>query len=263
MKILIVVDMQNDFIDGSLGTPEAQVIVPKVKEKIEEYRKNDYPILFTRDTHFENYLETQEGKNLPVKHCIKNTQGWEIKEDINYPNCIYVNKDIFGCDFWRNILDSFYDDIKDIEDIELVGVCTDICVVSNALILKAQFPETRITVDASCCAGTTVENHKAALKVMKSCQVNIINGKKDFNWEEFIANNNIAVNCKTEEEARDFCKKMHEHGLGWRGGESFLDEIKWNIFKENTVYFSKGTYRDLNYAFSHKKLILNWSDYTE
>lgn len=174
-KVLIVVDMQNDFIDGSLGTPEAQAIVPKVKEKIEEYRKNDYPIFFTRDTHYENYLETQEGKNLPIKHCIFETDGWQIKDDLVYPNCEYVNKESFGWDFWEYTFFISCFRIADIKEIELCGVCTDICVISNALILKATYPEIKITVDASCCAGTNKEAHKAALMIMKSCQIDIIN----------------------------------------------------------------------------------------
>lgn len=263
MKILIVVDMQNDFIDGSLGTPEAQAIIPKVKEKIEEYRKNNYPILFTRDTHYENYLETQEGKNLPIKHCIKETEGWKIKEDLDCLDCAHVNKESFGWDFWGITLDPFYTDIKDIEEIELVGVCTDICVVSNALILKSQFPETKITVDASCCAGTTVENHKAALKVMKSCQVNVINGKKEFDWEKFIKNQNIAVHCATEKEAENFCNQMDKRGLKWFSGRSYLEEINWNIYEENTVYYSEGTFGNINHAKNSNDKILIWSDYME
>lgn len=166
-KILIVVDMQNDFITGSLGTKEAQAIVPNVKKKIEEYNARGYEIFCTKDTHFEDYLETNEGKNLPIKHCIKYTNGWDISKELNVDNAMFINKNTFGYSGWRGFS-------LDNDDIEIVGLCTDICVISNALILKAAYPEINITVDANCCAGTTPENHKAALTVMKSCQINVI-----------------------------------------------------------------------------------------
>ena len=175
-KVLIVVDMQNDFIDGSLGTPEAQAIVQKVKEKIEEYRKDNFLIFFTRDTHYdEDYLDTQEGRNLPVKHCIYQSNGWEIKKELEYPNCNYINKETFGYDNWDSKLCTLIDASS---EIELIGLCTDICVISNALLLKAFFPEVKITVDASCCAGVTPESHKNALNAMKMCQINIINEER-------------------------------------------------------------------------------------
>ena len=158
--------MQNDFIDGVLGTKEAQAIVPNVKKKIEEYKAHRDEIIFTRDTHPANYLETNEGKHLPVEHCIQGTYGWLVAEEVNYPEYRHINKRTFGHTHWA------YD--KDFEEIEIVGLSTDICVISNALILKAQFPEINITVDASCCAGTTPEKHKAALEVIKSCQINVI-----------------------------------------------------------------------------------------
>ena len=167
MKTLIVVDMQNDFIDGALGTKEAHAIVPHVKKKIEEYINRGDDIIFTRDTHSANYLTTNEGKNLPVAHCINGTYGWLIADEVNYPEYRHINKKTFGYTLW--------DYEGDFEEIELVGLCTDICVVSNALILKAMYPEVNITVDASCCAGVTPEKHKAALEVMKSCQINVIN----------------------------------------------------------------------------------------
>jgi nicotinamidase-related amidase len=174
MKVLVVVDMQNDFIDGALGTKEAQAIVPNVKKKIEEYKNLvDGEIVFTQDTHYTNYLLTNEGKNLPVEHCIYGTHGWELREDIHNPYgniAIHVQKDTFGYLDWK------FPIWKDetIERIELVGLCTDICVVSNALILKATYPEIDIIVDASCCAGVTPESHKAALTTMKMCQINVI-----------------------------------------------------------------------------------------
>lgn len=163
-KVLIVIDMQNDFIDGPLGTPEAQAIVPNVKNKIEEYRNRGDEIIFTRDTHTVNYLETNEGKHLPVEHCIAGTDGWQIC--FNTYDHLIVNKSTFGYLPWHLWVG------PDME-IELVGVCTDICVVSNALILKATCPEVNITVDASCCAGVTPESHSAALATMKMCQINV------------------------------------------------------------------------------------------
>ena len=163
-KTLIVVDMQNDFIDGALGTKEAQAIVPNVKKKIEEYEARGDEIIFTRDTHSKNYLRTNEGKHLPIEHCIYNTYGWHISDKLGYGYEV-INKPTFGYNGWSE----YY-----FEEIELVGLCTDICVVSNALILKAIFPESDITVDASCCAGVTPEKHAAALEVMKSCQIKVI-----------------------------------------------------------------------------------------
>lgn len=165
MKTLIVIDMQNDFIDGALGTSEAQAIVPNVKKKIEEYKSRGDEIIFTRDTHFENYLETNEGKNLPVKHCICNSYGWQIADGLEFDGCRYIDKLTFGWNNWE---------AHNFKEVELVGLCTDICVVSNALILKAAYPEIKITVDASCCAGVTPESHNAALTTMKMCQINVI-----------------------------------------------------------------------------------------
>ena len=169
-KTLIVVDMQNDFITGPLGAPEAQTIVPKVKAKIEEYQYRGDQIIFTKDTHYDNYLRTSEGKHLPIKHCIVNTDGWDIVTELKS----YVSKRATKHTFGYNCWDIPYFNLERSDSIELVGVCTDICVVSNALILKAEYPEIEITVDASCCAGTTPENHKAALQVMKCCYINVI-----------------------------------------------------------------------------------------
>lgn len=164
-KTLIVVDMQKDFIDGSLGTGEAQAILPLVKKKIEEYQKRKDEIIFTRDTHQPDYLQTNEGRNLPVEHCIYGTDGWKIYEGLEVPGCSYIDKPTFGWLHWED---------REFEEVELVGLCTDICVVSNALILKAAFPEIEITVDAKCCAGVTPESHKAALETMKMCQVKVV-----------------------------------------------------------------------------------------
>ena len=172
-KYLIVVDMQNDFVNGSLGTIEAQNIVQSVIKKINHFQGS---VIFTKDTHEENYLSTYEGKMLPVMHCISGTPGWQLIEDLEK---IQMEKN------WPVYLKSFFSSVKlvqdlqaihqisPIEEIELIGVCTDVCVVSNALLLKAYLPEVDIWVDASCCAGTTPQKHTAALETMKSCQIMI------------------------------------------------------------------------------------------
>lgn len=168
-KILVVVDMQNDFIDGALGTPEAEAIVENVKLKIREYRPED--VFATMDTHGPDYLETQEGRNLPVEHCIKGTEGWQIRPDIAelLEGARIFEKPTFGSvDLAREISEIAAG--EEIE-IELVGLCTDICVVSNALLLKAVMPEVTIWVDPDCCAGVTPESHEAALKTMEMCQI--------------------------------------------------------------------------------------------
>lgn len=164
-KTLIVIDMQKDFIDGSLGTKEAVAIVGNVKKKIADYQANGDEIIFTRDTHHAEYLSTNEGKHLPVEHCIEGTEGWQIWEGLVVPGAIYIDKPSFGYTKW---------DEYRLEEVELVGLCTDICVVSNALILKAVYPEIKVTVDAACCAGVTKESHEAALTTMKMCQVEVI-----------------------------------------------------------------------------------------
>ena len=164
MKILIVVDMQKDFIDGALGSGEAQAIVPAVIDKIHRRQTEGWEILYTRDTHGEDYLSTPEGKKLPVPHCIKGTQGWEIPESIYIEGCACIDKPTFGFTGWGEYA---------FDRIELIGLCTDICVVSNALLLKALFPEAEISVDPLCCAGVTVDSHEAALKTMAMCQIDI------------------------------------------------------------------------------------------
>lgn len=172
-KFLIVVDMQNDFVDGALGTKEAQAIVDNVKNKIEKF---DGEIIATFDTHFENYSETQEGKNLPVVHCVKGTKGWQLNEKVasalNKKGFTTVEKLTFGSVDLPQIIK---EKAKE-EDftIELIGLCTDICVVSNALLLKASFCEKEITVDSTCCAGVTPSTHQAALTTMKMCQITVI-----------------------------------------------------------------------------------------
>lgn len=173
MKILIIVDMQNDFVSMALGTPEAQAIVPNVIKKIDENRAANNVIIFTKDTHYENYMKTLEGKKLPIPHCVIATEGWEIIPEIEIKdNEEEISKNTFGYDNWTNALDNWIDYI---DEIELCGLCTDICVISNALILRMLYPNMPITVDAKCCAGVTPEKHKAALEVMKSCQIDVIN----------------------------------------------------------------------------------------
>ena len=171
-KILIVVDMQKDFVDGALGTKEAIAIVDNVVNKIESYEGD---IIVTYDTHSENYMETQEGKKLPVPHCIKGTDGWKLDKKVqaavDKKGFYAIEKPTFGSTELVEYIRNNYD-INDVE-IELIGLCTDICVVSNALLLKASFTETSISVDASCCAGVTVDCHNAALTPMKMCQINI------------------------------------------------------------------------------------------
>ena len=169
MKILVVVDMQNDFIDGALGSPEAVAIVPYVKRLIESF---DGKVFFTRDTHTENYMQTQEGKNLPVVHCIKGTQGWQIRDELDsLRKTQAIDKVTFGSSELVKILSNE----KDIESITFVGLCTDICVISNVMITKAYFPEIPLIVDAKGCAGVTPQSHKTALDAMKMCQIQIIN----------------------------------------------------------------------------------------
>lgn len=180
-KLLVVVDMQNDFITGPLGTPEAQAIVDSVREKIEDYRRNGDFIVFTQDTHFEKrYPTTVEGTHLPILHCVKGTKGWQIFDGLFSEGAQehVVVKSSFGLQYWcqrMNVLwgrmcGGFYPGI-----IEVVGVCTDICVITNAMALKTDYPGAEVYVDASCCAGTSPEMHEAALDVMQSCHINIIN----------------------------------------------------------------------------------------
>ena len=169
--ILIVVDMQNDFIDGALGTKEAVAIVPKVREKIQQFNGT---VLFTRDTHGPNYLQTQEGRNLPVEHCIKGTDGWEIRLELDaLRKTEPIDKVTFGSAELGFKLSEMNAE-EPIGSITLVGLCTDICVISNAMIVKAFLPEVPVRVDASCCAGVTPESHENALAAMKCCQIEII-----------------------------------------------------------------------------------------
>ena len=172
MKLLVVVDMQNDFIDGALGTPEAVAIVPYVKQLIEGF---DGKVLFTRDTHSACYMDTQEGKNLPVPHCVRGTHGWEICDELlPYVQGDVIDKVTFGSSELGGLLKEM-DEADPVRSITLVGLCTDICVISNAMISKAFLPEVPVTVDAACCAGVTPESHRNALAAMKMCQIMIEN----------------------------------------------------------------------------------------
>lgn len=173
-KILIVVDMQKDFVDGALGTKEAVAIVPNVVKKINEF---DGDIFVTYDTHFGNYMNTNEGKNLPVPHCIKGTDGWKLDDKVVAALAEKKYTEIEKITFGSVELPKLVKEAAGEEDfsIELVGLCTDICVVSNALLLKANFPEVDIAVDASCCAGVTPKSHESALDTMKMCQIEVKN----------------------------------------------------------------------------------------
>lgn len=213
-KILVVVDMQNDFITGPLGTPEAVSIVDNVVEKIrgEEWNK----IYVTMDIHDKSYLLTTEGMKLPVKHCIAGTSGCELNDKIfevlNDYDYTELCKETFSFPEWTSYIhhDLHYG-LRYIrgEDIELtlVGVCTDICMISNALLLKAHYPEMKIVVDASCCAGSTPEKHRMALEVMKSCQVDVVNDESEHDWliitnfVEKMANHGYIMSSKEIREA--------------------------------------------------------------
>ena len=171
-KLLIVIDMQNDFIDAALGTPEAVAIVEAVKEKIRSYPPAD--VIATMDTHGEDYMQTQEGRYLPVPHCIRGTEGWQIRPDIAalLTEAKIYEKPTFGSTALAADLKALSE--REEIELELVGLCTDICVVSNALLLKAAMPEVKISVDPACCAGVTPEKHLAALETMRSCQIQIV-----------------------------------------------------------------------------------------
>ena len=178
MKVLIVIDMQHDFVDGVLGTPEARAIIPAVAAKVAEYvAMDDGVILYTRDTHFDDYMETMEGKYLPVPHCIVNTDGWQIVPEVYTADSETIDKYTFGRhdlgEKVRSACAAKYNKF-DIESIELCGVCTSICVISNALILKSVFTDIPLIVDSKCCACVSKESHEAALTAMKMCQIEVI-----------------------------------------------------------------------------------------
>lgn len=169
MKVLCVIDMQNDFIDGALGTAEAVAIVGNVRDKIDIYRKNGDTVIFTRDTHYDNYMDTAEGAKLPVPHCIKDSYGWQISSALEVGESKVIDKPTFGSVELGNYVSS----LENAQEIEIIGLCTDICVISNALLLKAAMTEVPISVDSACCAGVTPESHSNALAAMKMCQIEI------------------------------------------------------------------------------------------
>ena len=171
-NILAVIDMQNDFIDGALGTKEAEAIVENVAAQIRGFEGE---VVYTRDTHFEGYLDTQEGKKLPVPHCIKNTAGWQIREQVRQA-CAGEAKIFDKPAFGSVELAAYLKNMPDLECVTLIGLCTDICVISNALVIKAFLPEVTVRVDAGCCAGVTPESHRNALEAMKLCQVEVVGG---------------------------------------------------------------------------------------
>ena len=191
-KALVIVDMQNDFVDGALGTPEAQAIVPKVADYIRTHADKDTILIFTKDTHETNYMETQEGKNLPVAHCIRDTHGWELAPAIQealydvrelyhpcdtyfpYMNNHIIVKPTFGSLDFVNLLYALNDDFGDIAEITLMGLCTGICVLSNAMLAKATLPEVPVRVVEECSACVTPDSHKTAIDAMRLCQIEII-----------------------------------------------------------------------------------------
>lgn len=169
-NVLAVIDMQNDFIDGALGTKEAEAIVEKVAAQIRNFEGE---VVYTRDTHFENYLQTQEGTKLPVEHCIKETEGWQLREEVRQAGAGEAK--IFDKPTFGSVeLAEYLKNMADLESVTVIGLCTDICVISNALVIKAFLPEVTVRVNADCCAGVTPESHRNALEAMKMCQVEIV-----------------------------------------------------------------------------------------
>ncbi|MBQ1326565.1 MAG: cysteine hydrolase [Eubacterium sp.] len=173
-KVLVVVDMQNDFITDALRNEDAIKIVPYVKKKIDEAVEKGDTIIYTRDTHGDDYMETEEGKNLPVKHCIKGSEGWQIIPELNAEEnaAKIIDKETFGS---RDLAEYFKENANDIDEVEFIGVCTDICVISNVLLTKAMIPNKKIIVDAKGCAGVTKESHDTALAAMKACHIKVLN----------------------------------------------------------------------------------------
>ena len=174
-RVLVVVDMQNDFITGTLGSKMAESFVEKVVEKIKNF---DGKVVFTRDTHYDDYMESREGKCLPVAHCKEGSYGWDIEENIKAlqleNECPVFDKITFGSKRLGDFL-SYIDKLQKVDEVEIVGLCTDICVISNAFLAQAYLPEATIVIDAACCAGVSLESHQTALKAMENCQIKIMN----------------------------------------------------------------------------------------
>ena len=171
MNALVVIDMQKDFVDGTLGTPGAVAIVPRVVEKVEAYRKRGAPVIFTRDTHGPDYRQTGEGRRQPIEHCVKDTPGWQIIDTIDTAGGVMVDKTAYGSLQLPDVVRQ----LTGVDGLELIGVHTDVCVISNALILRTAFPDWPLVVDASCCSGSTPESHRQALDVMKNCRILVVN----------------------------------------------------------------------------------------
>ena len=172
-KILVVIDMQEDFVRGVLGSEAAQATIPVVANLVHGFQRRGDPIFYTRDTHGTDYTLTREGQYLPISHCIKYTEGWKICPEVidyNYWNNIIIDKYSFGFENWK----AFRDKIEKVDEIVICGLVTNICVVTNALLLHTFYPETNISVVSNGCAGTSKEEHDAAILTMKSCQINII-----------------------------------------------------------------------------------------
>lgn len=170
MNVLAVIDMQYDFISGALGTPEARAIVPAVAARLAQARQDGWQVVFTRDTHHADYLQTQEGKNLPVPHCIEGTDGWQIDPQLDTADAPCFDKPSFGSPALIRHLSA----LSGLESVEFIGLCTDICVITNAMMLKGALPELSISVRAACCAGVTPQSHENALRAMQLCQIQII-----------------------------------------------------------------------------------------
>lgn len=177
MDVLVVVDMQNDFVSGALGTAEAREIVPYAVGRVVDGIDRGETVLFTRDTHGPDYLDTQEGRKLPVPHCVQDTEGWEVIDQLQEYTAgrQVLDKPTFGSRTLGEALAALNEQ-EPVEKVTLIGLCTDICVISNALLTKAFLPEAEIAVDAACCAGVTPESHRNALEAMKMCQIAVENG---------------------------------------------------------------------------------------
>lgn len=174
MKVLVVVDMQEDFCRGSLANPQAEKIISEIEERIKQAREDKEIVIFTMDTHMEDYLETEEGKKLPIEHCIYQTDGWQIVKELRDEAALCIFKPTFAAFDLVDRISTISRSMNETPEIEICGVCTDICVVSNALLLKSAFYNGQVSVNEKLCAGTTKENHNAAIDVMKSCQIDII-----------------------------------------------------------------------------------------
>lgn len=221
-KVLVVVDMQNDFVNGALGTAEAVAIVDSVVDKIENHKGD---IIVTYDTHKENYLETNEGRNLPVIHCIEETEGWQLNEKVEKAilgkGALRLKKPTFGS---MKLVEMLSDRDEHEMEITLIGLCTDICVVSNALLLKAAYPEAHIIVDAACCAGVTPESHTAALATMEMCQIEVINKTVERGvpviFDEDFVKESIADN---------FAKDVSKVNIADYAGEDVIESIDYHM----------------------------------